>query len=72
MDRISSRDSPFISFVSVYDSVASLEVSGEFQQRFIFVVDVFAGNSLLDHFLAPVVIKPWLVSDFLAESCFEQ
>lgn len=72
MNCVSSRNSPFIGFISVHNSITALEIGGESQQGFVFVIDVFTGDLLLDHFFAPIVIEPRLGGDLLTKTCFQQ
>lgn len=72
MDCIPSRNPPFIGFISVHNSITSLKIGRESQQSSVLIIDVFTGDLLLDHFLAPVIVEPRLGDDFLAKTCFQQ
>lgn len=65
MDRITPDCAPFILLFLVDDRVSPLEVVRELEQRVVLVRDVFAVDGLLDDFIAPIVVVPWLSHDFL-------
>ena len=60
MDGISARNAPSIQGILVDEGVSALEVGWILQESIVFVLDVRSRNLLLDDFLSPIVIEPWL------------
>lgn len=65
MDRITLDCTPLILLFLIDDRVSALEVTRELKQRVVLVHDVLAVDGLLNDFIAPIVVVPWLSHDFL-------
>ena len=72
MDGISAGRVPGVVFLLVNDRVSTLEINGELKESLVFILNKVTKNLLLDHGLAPVIIKPRLFNFFLSSVREEQ
>lgn len=72
MDRVTPHCAPFILLFLIDNRVSPLEVTRELEQCVVFVRDILAGDSLLDDFVAPIIVVPGLNHDFLPRRRFQK